>query len=86
MLVMIALLFDLLNWIPIINWLVGIFSFLGFGLYFFARGIKQKYNIMGNLFEFLPFLSFLPAVTAGVVATIISNNIAAKVSEKVTKK
>lgn len=63
---------------------------MGFQLYFFMKGVKKvsKYSLAGNLFEFIPFLSFLPAVTAGVVATIISERISAtrlgKIAESVT--
>jgi hypothetical protein len=76
LLVMFALLADALNWIPIINIFVSAVSSMSFQLYFFMKGVKKaKYSLVGNLLEFIPFLSILPAVTAGVVATIISERL-----------
>ena len=77
LLITFALIADLLNWIPIVNWIVTAITLPGFQLYFMMKGVRGYASLAGNLVEFVPFLSALPAVTAGVVAVIIIDRIAA---------
>jgi hypothetical protein len=78
-----ALLADVLNAIPFLNIVVAAVSTCFFQLYFFMKGVKKaKYSLVGNVAEFIPGLSVLPAVTAGVIATIIANRAEEKVARK----
>ena len=76
LLVVFALIADAINWIPILNWIVTIVTLPSFQIYFMIKGVKGYYNLAGNVIELIPLLSWLPAVTAGVVATIIADRIA----------
>ena len=77
LLIAFALIADLINWIPIVNWLVTAVTLPGFQLYFRMKGVKGIWGLAGNLVELIPFLSVLPGITAGVVATIIIDRLAA---------
>lgn len=69
-LVIFAVLADLVNWIPVLNVLVS-FGTLGFfQLYFLMKGVRGIWSFAGNLMEFFPVVSLLPAVTGGVLATL----------------
>ena len=86
-LIIVAVIFDLFNWIPIINIFITFVSLVGFQLYFFLKGVKKaKYSLAGNVFELVPALSILPAITAGVVATIIAQRILEKKENLIAKK
>lgn len=66
-----AVLADIFNMIPGLNFIVSAISLVGYQLAFWLRGVdKTGYNIAGNLMEVVPFLSTLPATTAGVMMTI----------------
>lgn len=77
LLVAFALLADAINWIPVVNWFVTAITLPAFQIYFMMKGVRGIANIAGNLVELVPFLSFLPGVTAGVIATIIIDRVAA---------
>ncbi len=72
-----AIIADLINWIPIINWLVTLITLPGFQFYFAMKGVRGVYSLAGNLIEFVPVLSVLPAITAGIIATIIIDRLEA---------
>jgi len=89
-LVAFAIIADLINWIPVINWVATAVTFPAYQLYFYMRGLKGAYALGGNIIELIPAISVLPAITAGVVATIIANRtkssvLGSKVLRKVTK-
>ena len=73
-----ALISDLINWIPIINIFVTIGTLPAFWFYFTLKGVKNRANLVGNLIEFVPALSVLPAITAGILLTIIFDRLEAK--------
>lgn len=70
-LVCFALLADAVNWIPLGNFFVTAISLPAFQLYFKMKGVNGAWSFGGNLIEFIPVISAMPAVTAGVVVTII---------------
>ncbi|MEK7554404.1 MAG: hypothetical protein AAB518_00240 [Patescibacteria group bacterium] len=87
LIVPIAIISDLINPIPILNWVVTLFTLPGFGLYFYWKGVKGYASVAGNLLEFFPALSALPGVTAGVIATIIIDRVlASRVATQVIQK
>jgi len=71
LLVSFAVIADLVNWIPIVNIFSSVATLLGFQLYFIIKGVRGIWSIAGNGVDLIPGLSVLPAVTAGVLATII---------------
>ena len=89
LLVSFALIADALNWIPVLNWVITVVTLPSYQIYFMIKGVKGYYNLAGNLAELLPVLSALPAITAGVVATIIVDRVSAsrlgKIALKPTK-
>ena len=70
-LVSFALIADLINWIPYINFVVTAMTLPAFQLYFYFKGINGVFSLAGNLIDAIPFASIVPSVTAGVLATII---------------
>lgn len=70
-LVLFAVIADLINWIPVINWVVTAVTLPGFQLYFMIKGVRGIYSLAGNAVEAIPALSVLPAITAGIIVTII---------------
>ena len=84
-LIVFAIIADLINWIPIINILTTIVTLPVFQFYFMIKGVKGIYSLAGNIAELIPGLSVLPAITAGVVTTIIVDRVQAKTGVDVTK-
>ena len=85
-LIIIALLFDSVNGIPLLNIVTGAVSFVFFQGFFFMKGVKKAhYSAIGNGMELIPWLSALPATTAGVIATIIANGREEKAEQKAEK-
>jgi hypothetical protein len=78
LLVLIALLADAINWIPVVNWVVTLITLPAFQLYFILKKVRGLYALAGNLIEFIPILSILPGVTAGVVGVILLDRATAK--------
>lgn len=72
-----AVIADLINWIPVINWLVTLITLPGFQFYFAMKGVKGAYSLGGNLIEMVPGLSILPGITAGIIATIMIDRLEA---------
>lgn len=70
-LIVFAIMADLVNWIPIVNILTTVVTLPVFQFYFRIKGVKSMYSLAGNLAEVIPFVSVLPAITAGVLVTII---------------
>ena len=66
-----AVIADLINWIPVVNLLVTLITLPGFQLYFKMKGVKGTASKAANIIELVPFLSTLPAITTGVIITII---------------
>ncbi len=82
-LVISALFFDLLSAIPFFNIVVSAISTFSFQTYFFMKDVKKShYSLIGNLIEFIPGLNLLPAITAGVIMTIVTNRAEEKLAEK----
>ena len=77
LLVTFALIADLINWIPFLSWVVTVITLPAFQFYFFMKGVRGVWSLGGNIVEFIPGLSALPAVTAGVVDTILIDRAAA---------
>lgn len=71
-----ALLADAVNWAPIVNWIVTMVTLPGYQFYFKMRGVNGAWSLGGNLIELIPLVSMLPAVTAGVLATILFDHFA----------
>jgi len=83
LLILFALLADLLNWIPGINILITLITLPILQFYFIViKRIKSYYSIAGNILELIPVLSILPAITGGVVATILLDRKKARSSHK----
>ena len=70
LLIMVGLVADLINWVPIVNWVVAIFMFPITQIYFRMKGIRGNYSLISNLIELIPIVSVLPAYTIAMVATI----------------
>ena len=73
-----ALISDLINWIPVLNLIVTFLTLPAFQLYFILKKAKGVYSLAGNLAELIPGISILPAVTLGVLTTILITNKLAK--------
>ncbi len=75
-----ALLFDAMSIIPIINLVSGFLAWLVFATWFYLLGLglanPQRMATMGISFlaEMIPFISMLPTITFGVVIIIALNN------------
>ncbi len=76
-LIIVAVIADLINWIPFVNWLVTFVTLPGFQFYFMIKRVKGYAAVVGNLIELIQFLSFLPAITAGVLGVIIIDRLTA---------
>ena len=83
--VALALIADLLNWIPVVNWLITAITLPSFQFYFKMKGIRSGWSLAGNLAEVLPLVSVLPLITAGVVITIIMDRLSEKLAGGVLK-
>ena len=70
LLIMVGLVADLINWVPIVNWVVAIFMFPITQIYFRMKGIRGNYSLICNLIELIPVVSVLPAYTTAMVATV----------------
>lgn len=79
-LLVLALIADLLSIIPIVNIIVGIFALIIGQFYYRVKGVKPHYALVGNLIEFIPFLSILPTYIASTAATIYFDRKPAKSS------
>ncbi len=88
-LVSFALIADLFNFLLVwvfLDWVVSILATGIFQLYFFIRGVKgKKYSLIGNVIDAIPFLSVLPAITGGVIGTVIADRRYAKRQSKMIK-
>ena len=71
LLITFAIIADLINWIPIVNWVVTLITLPAFQLYFYLKGMRGIYSLVGNAIELVPVLSILPGVTTGIVLAII---------------
>jgi hypothetical protein len=71
LLIAFAIISDLINWIPVVNWIVTLVTLPGFQLYFYLRGVKGYAALAGNIIELIPFLSVLPCITVGVILVIL---------------
>lgn len=80
-----ALLADAINWIPFINLFVTMVTLPGFQFYFKMKGVRSGWSLGGNLAEFIPLVSFLPAVTAGVLITILIDHFGGTTIKKIGK-
>lgn len=70
LLVIISIICDLLNWIPILNWIIGLIRIAITQIYFRYKGVKGIYDLVGVLIDFIPAISVLPTTTAGILVTI----------------
>lgn len=77
-LIVIAVISDLINWIPVVNIFVTLVTLPGFQFYFRYKGLKGTASLAANIIELIPFLSVLPAITTGVIIIIVLDRRAAK--------
>lgn len=70
LLIMCAIAVDAINWVPVVNWIVGIVALPATQLYLRLKGIRGVHMFIGNLIEFIPIVSALPVYTAAMAATI----------------
>lgn len=81
----VAVLFDILSFIPYLNILTGILAWTIFTIWFFILGFGfiniRRFGIMlaSLATEVTPFASMLPTLTVGVVAMILMINWKSKV-------
>ncbi len=68
-LIVVAIIADLINWIPGVNIIVTILT-LGYQFYFWSAGVPGFIGIIGNVIEFIPGLSVIPALTAAISLTV----------------
>ena len=86
LLVVFALIADLINWIPVVNWLVDLIELPGYWLYFRMKGVlTHGWLIGGGVVEAIPVLSVLPGTTASIVAIIIMDRVAAAAPKEIQK-
>src|SRR3989344_7668550 len=71
LLITFAIIADLINWIPVVNWIVTLITLPAFQLYFYLKGMRGIYSLVGNAIELVPVLSILPGVTTGIVLAIV---------------
>lgn len=75
--IVVALIFDLLNWIPFVNIVIAIIAWLIFGLWFYIKGVgflnprRLATAAGGFLIEVIPLLAWLPGLTTAIIITII---------------
>jgi hypothetical protein len=67
---MLAIIADLVNWIPGVNIIATIITFAIFQGYFRIKQIPGAYGLVGNVAEFVPGLSVAPWITIAVLITI----------------
>ena len=70
LLMSLAIIADLLNWIPIANWIVTLITLAIFQIYFRIKGVAGIYGLLGNLGETIPLVSILPCISFAVGYTI----------------
>ncbi|OGY68006.1 MAG: hypothetical protein A3I24_02980 [Candidatus Harrisonbacteria bacterium RIFCSPLOWO2_02_FULL_41_13b] len=81
-----AVIADLINWIPVVNWFVTLITLPAYQLYFYLKGMRGIYSLGGNIIEFIPGVSVLPGITIGVVLAIIFERLEkTKVGGKILK-
>lgn len=71
-LIAVAIISDLLNWIPVVNIILAVFT-SAFPLYFWFKGLPFSVSLIGDVAEFIPGLSVVPALTASVALTIYAD-------------
>ena len=86
LLITFAIIADLINWIPVVNWIVTLITLPAFQLYFYLKGMRGIYSLVGNVIELVPVLSILPGVTTGIVLAIVFEKLEeTSIGEKVLK-
>ena len=77
LMITVAVIFDILSLIPLLNILVDIIAWLIFGLWFTLRGISflnpRRFATFAVSFivGLIPILSILPELTLAIIATIL---------------
>ncbi|MST04318.1 MAG: hypothetical protein EXS49_02000 [Candidatus Pacebacteria bacterium] len=88
-LIALALIADLANLLLVwvfLDWALSLLMTGIFQLYFLIKGLKgKKWSLIGNTIDAIPALSILPAITGGVVGTIIADRRWAKRQNKLAK-
>ncbi len=69
-LILAGIIADLINWIPVVNWVVAAVMFPITQIYFRIKGVRGHYALIGNILELIPVLSVLPAYTLAMAATV----------------
>lgn len=77
LLIAFAVIADLINWIPVLNWIVTLVTLPAYQIYFYMKGMRGIYTMTGNLIELIPALSALPGITTGVVVAVIADRVTA---------
>jgi hypothetical protein len=78
LMVIVALLFDLVGIIPLVNILSQFTALLIFGLWFFFLGVgfinPQRFAaaLISTVIELIPFVSILPGLTVAVIICIVT--------------
>ncbi len=80
-LTVVALVFDILSLVPLLNIITGLVGWFIFSLWFFLLGFgllegRRLVTIMSSMIiEVVPLLSWLPTMTIGVIALILMVNL-----------
>ncbi len=80
-LVIVSLFFDILSFVPLLNIITGLIGWFIFSLWFFLLGFgllegRRLVTMMSSMIiEVVPFLSWLPTMTIGVIALILMVNL-----------
>lgn len=76
-LILVALLLDLVSLIPVVNIVSSFLAILIFGVWFYILGVgfinpkRFATAIIALVVEMVPVISWLPGLTAAVIATVI---------------
>ncbi|MBA3551212.1 hypothetical protein H0W32_03330 [Patescibacteria group bacterium] len=75
-LIIVALIFDILSLIPVVNWIVWILNWLTFPLWFKLHGVSYIHGKrlalagLSSIIEIIPFLSILPGYTVSMILMV----------------
>ena len=74
---------DLINLIPFVNILVSLFVTPVIALYFRMKKLPVGASVVAGIIELIPGLSVIPAITFGIIITILIDRFAPVILEKV---
>ena len=76
--ILMAIVVDIIDFIPILDVIVSLGSFIIFWLWFTMRGVRQGWNIACQAVDVIPILDIIPATTLGILITVIIDRVPAK--------